>query len=361
MSGAPHYAYRPQIDGLRALAVAGVLVEHFWLPTAPTGHLGVRLFFVISGFLITERLLDARFRVENGSSTVAAQGRAFFLRRALRLFPAYFLLLAMLLILNTGGIRDSALWHVFSLTNLWFAKVDDWSPWQIAHFWSLSVEEQFYLIWPWIILLLPRRTLGPAVMATIAAGILFRIAVVLGPLGQGRAALWVLTPAAFDALGAGALLALAVRAGRNIGPVTKAILPATILWGLVNHALHLGWLPDSLYLTYVLQDVVSTVAFVGLVARCHQDRQDAMGFVLSSVPFLGMGRISYGIYLYHLPVLAGLLVLIPDLGAGPRRFALAAAATLVIAAVSWKVLETPFLRLKRRTEERRESPTAGSS
>ena len=77
------YGYRPQIDGLRALAVGGVLLTHFWFPHGPMGHLGVRLFFVISGFLITERLLDARTTVEGGASRPINEGMAFFLRRAL--------------------------------------------------------------------------------------------------------------------------------------------------------------------------------------------------------------------------------------------------------------------------------------
>ncbi len=352
MSAPPHYAYRPQIDGLRALAVMGVLFEHFWIPTARTGHLGVRLFFVISGFLITERLLAARARVTSGGASVATEGRTFFLRRALRLFPAYFLLLAVLLLLNTGGIRGNAAWHVFSATNLWFARVDDWSPWQISHFWSLSVEEQFYLLWPWIILLLPRRALAPAILATILAGILFRLAILSTPWSDSRAVPWVLTPAAFDALGAGALLALAVQAGQRLEPWCRAALPALVAWGVTDHAVRLGWLPDSLYITYVLQDLVTTIAFAGLVARSHRNRPDGLGRVLSSAPLVGLGRISYGIYLYHLPILAGLLAMIPHLVAGPRRFGIATAVTLVVALASWTFLERPILRLKDRAPAR---------
>ncbi len=140
MAGA-RYGYRPQIDGLRALAVLGVLLNHFWFPHGPMGLLGVRLFFVISGFLITERLLDARTTIEGGASRPISEGLAFFLRRALRLFPAYYLLLTLLLITNAGDIRASAPWHLFNLTNFWFVKIDDWSPWMIAHFWSATRDQ----------------------------------------------------------------------------------------------------------------------------------------------------------------------------------------------------------------------------
>jgi peptidoglycan/LPS O-acetylase OafA/YrhL len=222
MAGA-HYGYRPQIDGLRAIAVGGVLLTHFWFPHGPFGHLGVRLFFVISGFLITERLLDARASIEGGASHPLQEGVAYFLRRALRLFPAYYLLLTLLLITDAGGIRASAPWHIFNLTNVWFVKIDDWSPWMIAHFWSLSIEEQFYLVWPWVILLLPLRAFGPVVVGTILLGIGFRAGVLMTPLAERQVAIWVLTPAAFDALGAGALLALLARNGRDLAPGYPAV------------------------------------------------------------------------------------------------------------------------------------------
>lgn len=345
---AGRYGYRPQIDGLRALAVGGVLLNHFWFPHGPFGHLGVRLFFVISGFLITERLLDARASVEGGASRPLQEGLAFFLRRALRLFPAYYLLLTLLLITDAGGIRASAPWHIFNLTNFWFVKIDDWSPWMIAHFWSLSIEEQFYLVWPWVILLLPMRAIGPAVVATILLGIGFRAGVLMTSLADRQTAIWVLTPAAFDALGAGALLALLARRGLNIAPVTWLLAPAALLWLAIDVSSRKGWLPDTLYRSYLTQDTISTVAFAALVATAHLNRVGLFGKALGFGPFVACGRISYGIYLYHMPVLAVLFTPFPHLDYGPRRFLIAGAATLIVATLSWKLWERPFLRIKER-------------
>lgn len=342
------YGYRPQIDGLRALAVGGVLLTHFWFPHGPMGHLGVRLFFVISGFLITERLLDARTTVEGGASRPINEGMAFFLRRALRLFPAYYLLLALLVATDAGGIRASAPWHLFNLTNLWFVKIDDWSPWMIAHFWSLSVEEQFYLVWPWVILLLPARALAPAVAGTILMGVGFRACVLMTPLAGSLTPIWVLTPAAFDALGAGALLALLARNGRDLAPFSKLLLPASLLWLAIDLSSRRGWLPDTLYLSYLTQDTISTVAFAALVATAHLNRDTLFGKALGARPLVSCGRISYGIYLYHMPVLALLFTPFPDLDYGPRRFVIAGAATLIVAFLSWKLWERPFLRIKER-------------
>jgi len=342
------YAYRPQIDGLRALAVGGVLLAHFFAQHLPTGQLGVRLFFVISGFLITERLLDARAAVAAGRGTAAAEIGRFFLRRVLRIFPAYYVLLTVLLVFDAGGIRASAPWHLFHASNLWFARTDDWQPWVVAHFWSLSIEEQFYLVWPWLIVLLPSRFLKPAVIATVVAGIAFRVAVLSTPLADGPVAIWVVTPAALDPLGLGALMALAARQGRTVAAFRRLAIPALLLWLAIDGAVRAGWLTGSLTLSYAVQTTICAVCFAGLVARAHENRADWFGRTLACRPLVAMGRISYGIYLFHMPVLALLLLAQPGLDYGLRRLVLGAGATILVATASWFLLERPFLRLKNR-------------
>lgn len=342
----PHYGYRPQIDGLRALAVSGVMLTHFWLNHWPTGHLGVRLFFVISGFLITERLLDARAAAPLHGQ-LAAVGW-FFLRRALRILPAYYALLGLLLILDTGGIRASAPWHIFQLSNLWFALNRDWTPWPVAHFWSLNIEEQFYLVWPWIFLFLSPCAIRLAVGLTILSGVGFRFLVLLTPLADNPAAIWVLTPASMDTLGVGALLAILTRSAPLPLRFERAALAVAVLWLAIDGALRMSWLPDRLALSYALLDTLSAISFAGLVARCHRGPDDVVGRLLASRPLVALGRISYGAYLYHLPILAGLLAILPDLDYGPRRLVLGTTATLLTAALSWTLLERPLLGLKRR-------------
>ena len=343
----PRTGYRPQIDGLRALAVVGVLMSHFWFARAQTGHLGVRLFFVISGFLITERLLVARTAVDRGQAGRRGELLWFFVRRALRILPAYYALLLVLLIVDADGIRASAAWHVFQLSNIWFALNQAWTPWPIAHFWSLSIEEQFYLVWPWVILLVPMRHLRTAIWLTILIGIAFRFVVLATPLADDAVAIWVLAPASMDALGFGALLAVTVRSGSVPRWVEQGALSAALVWLAIIYSLQVGWLANRLVFSYALQDAISALVFTGLVARAHRNPSDGFGRALAFRPVVALGRISYGVYLYHLPVLAGVLTFIPQLDYGPQRFAICAPVTIMIAALSWIAMERPLVGMKR--------------
>ncbi len=150
------------LDGLRALAVLAVVLEHFGpvhlAELVHPGRLGVRLFFVLSGFLITGILLEAR--AAGGPAATGSILRAFFVRRALRLLPLFYVVLAISCVFSPS-VREGWLWHATYQTNHYIAILGGW-PTAFAHAWSLAVEEQFYLVWPWIILLLPLRALGPA-------------------------------------------------------------------------------------------------------------------------------------------------------------------------------------------------------
>lgn len=342
--------YRPQIDGLRALAVAGVLVSHFLWPDTPFGHLGVRLFFVISGFLITERLLVARRLVEGGALGRGWAVAAFFARRALRILPAYLLLLAVLFLAGVDGLAAGAAWHLLNASNLWFAVTGAWEPWPIAHFWSLGVEEQFYAVWPWLVLFLPAARIRPAVAMVAVSGLLFRVALSLSGATAEGPLIWVLPPASFDALGLGALLALAARDGnraawRRWQAVAAA---AAVAWVALAILIHARVLPDALLLNYALMDGLNALVFAGLVARARDGRADLAGRCLQARPVVGVGRISYGVYLWHLPMLALMLSLWPWLRPGPACFLLATAATLAVAGASWLMWERRWLRLKDR-------------
>ncbi|RVD02393.1 acyltransferase, partial [Mesorhizobium sp. M2A.F.Ca.ET.029.05.1.1] len=211
----PNPEYRPQIDSLRAVAVFAVMYSHFWDEASPWGHYGVRLFFVISGYLITGILIRSK-------EVARSQGAlgvilVFYLRRALRIFPAYYVMLTLAAAF-LPEIRTSLPWHAAYLSNVLFALNGNWDPWQLAHLWSLSVEEQFYLFWPLLIVLSPRQTLIPTLIGVILAAVAFRAAIMFYlPEGPAR---YVLTPAAFDALGAGALLA-AIEASNRLTDVLR--------------------------------------------------------------------------------------------------------------------------------------------
>jgi len=140
--------YCPEIDGLRALAAICVLIGHLYSLEFGLAGSGVRLFFCISGYLITHILLSAH--ASGGTGQIL---RAFFVRRVLRIFPPYYLALGIALALNAYDIRDTALWHLTFTTNIMLALRGEWEPIITGHLWSLAVEEQFYLLWPAALLL----------------------------------------------------------------------------------------------------------------------------------------------------------------------------------------------------------------
>jgi peptidoglycan/LPS O-acetylase OafA/YrhL len=177
-SRAPH-GRMLQLDGLRGLAVLGVLAWH-WIPWylayCPLGVISVRVFFTLSGFLITGILLRARRDNEREQGPWWAPVRHFYIRRVMRIFPLYYAVLAIILIGGVPAAREHFAWHMLYLSNVLQAKMNDIGG-STGHFWSLSVEEQFYLVWPWLVLFMPRKAIPWAIGVMLAAGPIFRFAV----------------------------------------------------------------------------------------------------------------------------------------------------------------------------------------
>jgi peptidoglycan/LPS O-acetylase OafA/YrhL len=178
--------------------------------TMRAGWTGVDIFFVLSGFLITGILLDAR-----GDGPVRPPGyyRAFYTRRALRIFPVYYAFLAYIFILRKAQVPSGAWWYWTYLTNVMFARVG-WTPSIEPHLWSLAVEEQFYLFWPAAISLIRRSWLRPICWALIVLSTGLRIVVAQH---WGWTPAYVLTVCRLDEFAAGALLASYARARQPVG------------------------------------------------------------------------------------------------------------------------------------------------
>src|SRR5262249_27065480 len=195
-----------QLDGLRAIAVLLVLFEHT-CPTPPlrTGRVGVLLFYVLSGFLITGILLQARARAA-GVAPLRGVLAAFYARRCLRIFPLFYFVLLAALLLRIPPLPD----HLASLlsytSNFDTAAQGKWLQQPFGPFWSLAVEEQFYLLWPALVLFAPLRWLLPCMAAMLAVGPLSRLAVVC--VTDNNVSFQVVTTSCLDSLGAGSLLAL---------------------------------------------------------------------------------------------------------------------------------------------------------
>jgi len=203
--------YQPQFDGLRALAVLTVMVDHFSadVPNFPLpdwihlGATGVRLFLVLSGYFITASLRRARDRMDAGALSAAKTISSFYWRRFLRIGPAYLVFVAIALLLGLGQVRHNWPWVFTGTVNWLIASTNEW-PLAISHLWSICVQEQFYLVWPLLILLLPRRWMLPAIITVALAGITFRIGCVL--FSVPIIARWVLPFGSLDSLAAGAAL-----------------------------------------------------------------------------------------------------------------------------------------------------------
>ncbi|MFZ4763801.1 MAG: acyltransferase family protein [Roseimicrobium sp.] len=348
--------YMPQLDGLRAIAVLLVLIHH-WVPEFTAygrwGFLGVRCFFVLSGFLITGILLDSRRLVEAGVTSNAFQFRQFYIRRSLRIFPIYYLMLLVGCLVGMAGLKATWGWHAAYLTNFYITSVNDWEG-NYCHLWSLAVEEQFYLIWPAVMLLVPRQWLRALFYAIIAAAVLSRVGVVLY-FGEGHLAAQVLTPCCLDSLVFGALAALVSRTQPNgIAAACAAPWRAVGLIGAVLAAAGHVLRVQGLYTGAldVLEPLVQSMFFVWLVAVTARGATGWVGRLLEAPPLRYLGRISYGLYLYHMfvpymtAIVFGKLGWEEPVGTWPN-FALHFTISLLVAALSERLLEAPFNRLKR--------------
>ncbi len=155
--------YIPQFDSLRAIAVLLVIVHH-WVPEnsilnyTPNGPLGVNIFFVLSGFLITGILLKSKKQVETHGLARKTVFRNFYIRRTLRIFPIYYLLLIVLWYLKDPSIQKDGVYY-FTYTSNFLFYSEQFFPGRLAHLWPLAVEEQFYIIWPFLIIFTLRKYL----------------------------------------------------------------------------------------------------------------------------------------------------------------------------------------------------------
>lgn len=364
-SGAPRSADRlPALDGLRGLAIALVTMFHFLRgpggtavdvssAVADAGWIGVDLFFVISGFLITGILLDAR-----GGRRYF---RNFYARRVLRILPLYYGYLALLLLLSHSAagsalgadyFADHQAWFWTHTTNWLLLRTPGPGGAGAAGFgalWSLALEEQFYLVWPTVVALASMQTLRRICVIVIAGSLLVRLALAL--LGTSAYTLYVSSFTHLDPLAVGALLAIMARQGDLAGVGGRArwwlLMGATVF---VLSAVLVGTGAPVFALPASLMISAAAAAWGGLVALVVS-RPGAGSFRwIRAAPLRTLGKYSYAFYLLQLPVAAalgaaGLWELLPG------RFAHAGAVALVTflaAVVSWHLWEKRWLALKDR-------------
>ncbi|MFI5371814.1 MAG: acyltransferase family protein [Candidatus Eisenbacteria bacterium] len=340
--------YRPALDGVRAIAAMAVMSWHYVVPGVKGGFLGVDVFFTLSGFLITSLL------VEEWSTTGAVRLSRFYGRRFLRLIPAVIVVLAV----SAPFVPWS--WTVLALCYAanWGVITGHFGVSPIRHLWSLSVEEQFYIVWPILLVILlraraPRRWFYAVVALLALASTTFKIVAWRSPAdwvrlfhgSDGRAdQLWI-------GCGLGLFLSWSTVAGRRgfRSLVRVVVIPAIVFLGylFVNAAVY--WEFFYRDAGFALVALATAIVLLHLMTAPYR----WLAAILEWRPLVAIGRISYGLYLWHQPV---------GWFTDPRRFALFATAprygimaarvilAFALAGASWFVIERPMRRLRQRFE-----------
>ncbi|MBM2803374.1 MAG: hypothetical protein HW419_1267 [Deltaproteobacteria bacterium] len=306
------------------------------------GLLGVLLFFVLSGYLITGILLYSR------SSRFQTALKRFYIRRPLRIFPIYHSTLLILFVIGLPSVTGYIFWHALYLSNVLFVLEPDVAA-PIAHLWTLSVEEQFYLIWPFIILVVPYKYLFRVILWAIGTGIFWK-ALIIETVGD-RLAGGLLVFSCLDSLALGALLAY-VEQDEGLRLKRQNILSGLLASGSVIMLIQavLFMTDGGKGLRLVLAYLGPSLVFTWLVGRGAIGFTGWFGVVLDWWPLRYLGKISYGLYLYHYFMPRVLQSAMNSFGlAQPGNLAatlLAFLLTLLAAVLSWHLVEKPISQLK---------------
>jgi peptidoglycan/LPS O-acetylase OafA/YrhL len=293
--------YFRQLDGLRFLAVLVVMLDH-WLGdrnVLPLGYFGVNTFFVLSGFLITNILLKSKFANEAAGRSHLPSIKSFVIRRSLRIFPAYYLTVIVLVLLNVPPVRELAAWYFGYATNVYIALHNTWLG-TSDHLWSLAVEEQFYLVFPWVVLFTPRRWLLPLFWGLIGLAVGLRLW--LWWAGKPWVIEFVSTPTCLDALVGGSVLAhVFTISPRRFSRLWQRSLPLFLgAWVVLVASTWYGWTtPRPNFTADVLQRLLFSLIAFWLIARAVVGFGGTFGAFLEHPVVVYLGRISYGLYLYH--------------------------------------------------------------
>lgn len=363
----------PALDAIRGIAILLVMVHHLgvMVPTnalerafdsaTHLGRVGVDLFFVLSGFLITGILLDTKGRPH--------YFRNFYVRRVLRIFPLYYAIVVFCLLVlphfhhpkvaNFSRIHGDEVWYWLFLQNYATAAVAQARHGILDVTWSLAIEEQFYLLWPAIVFWLSRRGLVRLCGALLLGGIVLRFA--LYRAGVNYFSIYVLTPCRLDGLVVGAWIAVTARSG-GLLPLqrpAKLIGAAAILaLGAIYSVEGLEIDKAGVFANVFAYTLWSLVFGAGLVLTLLAPTSSAFGRLMNSRFLIFFGLYSYGLYLIHLPLRA----VIRDAVFRPGAFAktgsvllgqlifyvLSTAFAVAVALALYHWYEKPFLNLKAR-------------
>ena len=346
VSGNPYFKH---LDGVRTIAVLMVVLHHWYEGPSPIhlgGSMGVGMFFVLSGFLITNILLRQQDAFQSGIAGIRSRIlKTFYIRRTIRIFPIYYLYVGCLLVFGIGHAREIWPWLVGYGYNILLFLTNNWHSGYVEHLWSLAIEEQYYLIWPVLILSCPPKYNWHLVLGFILLGMATRAGLYL----QAPATQFSKFPVCqFDAFGVGSALSLLWQKEKPI-PYAAALM--WLFW-MITLSIKLRWV--QFYGISFLGQVIPFFAigcafFIYMAAR---GIRGIPGYFFNN-PFVSyLGKISYGIYLYHL--------FIPDfvkwsfqingleIPSVEVRWIIYSLLTLLICSASWFLIEKPINQLKDR-------------
>ena len=347
----------PQIEGLRFVAVLSVVVGH-WVSLDFSNNFvffnvpyaaGVNLFFVISGFLITAILLKKKEDIREGKTSFLKAIKNFYIKRIIRIFPIYYLLIAILCILSYNSIKEYLV-YLWTYTLNWYMVAKGTYTGNVTHIWSLAIEEQFYLIWPFLLFIVPKRWVLGTIIIFILIGIFSKI------YFQYYTHYWMgvnaATTSCFDSLGLGALIAYIQR--KRTGAFKPRLYKIYLLISILAYIL---LFVDPGYLSPELRGLFSNFGnsvvffFIVIIAANNGFARISKSFLENKV-VLYLGSISYGIYLYqaYAPDVyfnTGINQHFPNMKGDADLFIMLFLTAIIIASASWFLIERPLLSLKK--------------
>lgn len=355
--------YIKGLNAIRAFAVFFVLVWHF-IPRhslntllgvleqllLPSGAFGVILFFVLSGFLITRLLLIAKESCDNKMQII----KNFIIRRALRIFPIYYILLGVLYLFKFN-FSEGELPYLFSYTsNIFMFMNNMWS--SLGHTWSLSIEEQFYLIWPWIIIFTPNRYLIYVLLFFVFVGMLSSYLVARTYGVYFDSPINLLTTSCFDAFGIGGVLAYLQLKNYN----AQLLRNFTFILFLLAICISLYWKLCPLiqlhpHYLFFYRTISSILSFCVIYYVITLKKGYLQSFIFENSLLNTIGKISYGIYLYHYPLSQPINDIIEKLHIDFLLnayivFIVKSIIVILISYFSFEILEKRILKLKDKFE-----------
>lgn len=349
--------YITEFDSIRAIAVILVLIHHL-IPAPWSKYIGpyaVALFFVLSGFLITRILLSEKMKISENATTFGKAIKSFYIRRSIRILPIYYLLFISLFLFHQVieiDIKGSAWYYLTYTSNILLFNLQRWIG-MFSHTWSLSVEEQFYFIWPFFVLLVPFDKLKLISYTIIAGGFLYSL---VFPMLYPELKFFNLqTPACMPVFALGALLGyhnfsgLSYNAGfLKICYVIGMIFPVILIV--------IGYLTVLNPFDYIGQLYYGIPAACFIISALNNKSPLINKFIFSNKFLIYLGKISYGIYLYHMPIYylwpylnhrlyRVLQVTNPDIQF-TSDIILCSLITYFVSILSWKYIEKPINKLK---------------